>query len=283
MATPDKTAKRMSDLYEMMNDGLSRSEFEEAFIAVVDLVKDVRQGINDDIAEFKEELRSFSEKMKEESNTGNLSFKETLQGMVEDTLDTMEQRVLALKDGETPVKGIHYEDGYTPEKGVDYFDGENGNDGSPDTGDDIIAKIHESEALIDISKIAGLEELEQRLGASAGEGGGAGWGAHPLRIENSSNAAIEKVARTIRYKGAGVSVARTKDGVVEVTIGGGAASTPLTPTGAVNGSNTVFTVVSEPSSVVADGITYYDGAGYTYAALTITMTTPPSQYIRYYA
>ncbi len=54
-----------------------------------------------------------------------------------------------------------------------------------------------------------------------------------------------------------------------------------TPTGTVNGVNTVFTVASEPSAVVSDGITYFNGFGYTYAALTITMDIPPSQYIRY--
>ncbi len=53
-----------------------------------------------------------------------------------------------------------------------------------------------------------------------------------------------------------------------------------TPVGSVNASNTTFTVSAEPSWVVSDGITYFDGAGYSYAALSITMDVPPSQYIR---
>lgn len=79
----------------------------------------------------------------------------------------------------------------------------------------------------------------------------------------------------------------TKYKMAEMMHGGGSStggsSTPLIPTGDVNAMNAVFGVVSEPSSVVADGITYFDGAGYTYASLTITMDIPPSQYIRYYA
>lgn len=63
----------------------------------------------------------------------------------------------------------------------------------------------------------------------------------------------------------------------------GGNSTPLTPIGTVNGINQVFGVVSEPSSVVADGITYYENHGYSYASLQITMDSPPAQYIRYYA
>lgn len=46
-------------------------------------------------------------------------------------------------------------DGYTPIKGVDYFDGKDGKDGSPDSGEDIIAKINTSQSQIDIERIAG--------------------------------------------------------------------------------------------------------------------------------
>lgn len=53
-----------------------------------------------------------------------------------------------------------------------------------------------------------------------------------------------------------------------------------TPAGAVNSSNVSFTVSAEPKWVVSDGITYFDGAGYTYAGLAITMDSPPSLYIR---
>jgi len=53
-----------------------------------------------------------------------------------------------------------------------------------------------------------------------------------------------------------------------------------TPTGTVNGSNTSFTVTAEPLWVVADSATYFDGVGYTYAALTVTMDLAPSIFIR---
>ena len=66
--------------------------------------------------------------------------------------------------------------------------------------------------------------------------------------------------------------------------GGGTSSggggTVETPTGAVNGSNTSYTVTAEPDWVIADGVTYFAGAGYTYAALTITMDQAPNLYIR---
>ncbi len=77
----------------------------------------------------------------------------------------------------------------------------------------------------------------------------------------------------------------TKYKFSELMHGGGSSGSSgtvyYTPIGTVNASNTVFTVTAEPTSVIADGITYFANAGYTYAALTITMDIPPSQYVRY--
>jgi hypothetical protein len=56
--------------------------------------------------------------------------------------------------------------------------------------------------------------------------------------------------------------------------------TVTTPTGTINSVNTVFTVTAEPKFVVADGTTYFANAGYTYAALSITMDIAPSSSIR---
>jgi len=66
----------------------------------------------------------------------------------------------------------------------------------------------------------------------------------------------------------------------ESTGGGGSGVNVETPPESPNGVITVFTVSAEPKWVVADGITYYEGAGYSYAALEITMDVPPSASIR---
>lgn len=85
--------------------------------------------------------------------------------------------------------------------------------------------------------------------------------------------------------GSNMAIAYSKvDGQDTITFtstgGGPGGITVETPTGTVNGSNTTFTVSAEPQWVVADGVTYYDGTGYTYAALTITMDVAPSASIR---
>ncbi len=54
-----------------------------------------------------------------------------------------------------------------------------------------------------------------------------------------------------------------------------------TPTETPDGVILAFTVTTEPTDVIADGIQFFSGQGYTYAALTITFTNPPTQYVRY--
>ena len=53
-----------------------------------------------------------------------------------------------------------------------------------------------------------------------------------------------------------------------------------TPTGAVNQSNVTFTVSATPKWIVADGIIYFSGTGYSIVGLVITMEIAPSFSIR---
>lgn len=78
----------------------------------------------------------------------------------------------------------------------------------------------------------------------------------------------------------------TKYQTAELMHGGGSGSTGTiyyTPTGTVNASNTIFTVTGQPSSVISDGITYFEGFGYSYnlGLNQITMDIAPSQFIKY--
>jgi len=63
-------------------------------------------------------------------------------------------------------------------------------------------------------------------------------------------------------------------------LGGGGGGTISTPTGTVNSSNTSFTAADTPLFVVSDGTIYFEGFGYSLSGLAITMTIPPSQYLR---
>lgn len=57
-------------------------------------------------------------------------------------------------------------------------------------------------------------------------------------------------------------------------------TTVSTPTGLVNGSNTVYTVATTPLYIVADNQTYFENFGYTRVGTTITMDVAPFNFIR---
>lgn len=60
-------------------------------------------------------------------------------------------------------------------------------------------------------------------------------------------------------------------------------ATASTPTGTVDGANATFTAAATPLYIVSDGITYFEGSGYSLVGLVITMDIPPSQYIRVFS
>lgn len=67
----------------------------------------------------------------------------------------------------------------------------------------------------------------------------------------------------------------------EITIAASSGgSTIETPIGTVDSVNATFTVSAQPQYIVSDGITYFNGAGYTYSPLQIILDIPPSQFIR---
>lgn len=57
---------------------------------------------------------------------------------------------------------------------------------------------------------------------------------------------------------------------------GGAGFTELTATGSVNGNNTIFTFIQQPSYIVADGVWYKINKGWSWSVLTATMFVAPT-------
>ncbi len=158
------------------------------------------------------------------------------------------------------IKAKNGNDGITPKKGVDYL--------TPEEVDSLKAEILAEVNMRETPELEIDKEFVKKI----------------VQIMHSlpENDKLE-VSKGIRnassfiYKG-------TKYGMEEMMHGGGSSSSAgvviETPVGVVNAVNNVFTVTAEPLWVVSDGIQYFDGAGYVYAALTITLDVAPSQYIR---
>lgn len=147
------------------------------------------------------------------------------------------------EDGYTPIKGIDYndgEDGYTPIKGKDYFDGQKGEDGSPDSPDQIADKINTLEEKIEQKTIKGLlKEFET------------------LKIM------VQNVSRKSSGGGGGMG-----NIIAEA------------PSGTINGVNTVFTLTNFPKTnallLFWNGQLQRLTSEYTLSGKTITFLTAPT-------
>lgn len=149
-------------------------------------------------------------------------------------------------------------DGYSPRKGIDYL--------TPQEVEEMKAELLNT--LRAEMTVPDQEQIVEDL----------------LKTIKDRKLSINDLADTESF------IMRTRDGMMtrykyeELMHGAGSGSggaTYYVPTGTVDASNAVFGVTAQPTSVIADGITYFEGFGYSYAALSITMDIPPSQYIKY--
>lgn len=156
-----------------------------------------------------------------------------------------------------------------------------GIDGSPDTPDQVIEKVHASNKLIEPSKIRGLINVINevaRYGTNP-QGQNVG-GGNPLVLK-SNGARISDYITDLNVTGAGGTLTYSNNGVATLNLtGGGGGFTELAATGTCDGINAVFTFTSVPSYIVSDGVwlkaTGKSGTAFwTNVGLTITMTNPP--------
>lgn len=154
-----------------------------------------------------------------------------------------------------------------------------------DNGEVIVGKINgldsESDNLkIDISHIKGIDILEKSFDSkisSIPRGTIGGGGNRPLQIQ-SSGVIKEKVARVLNFIGSGVnSIVRTADGVVTISLVAGAGSTVYseTPSGLINGSNTIYTTANTITNVLSFAINgqFIHPSEYSAVGTTITFVT----------
>lgn len=76
------------------------------------------------------------------------------------------------------------------------------------------------------------------------------------------------------FVGAGV-IATASLSDVEVNIPGGGGFTELVATGTINGINTAFTFIQQPTYIVMDGGWYKVNGGWTWSNPTATLSIPP--------
>lgn len=121
-----------------------------------------------------------------------------------------------------------------------------------------------------------LEKIEERIQEIANRPATGGMPTLRLHV----NGEYIGNTRDLVLSGSGVSSTETNGMQTIVITSGSGGFTVETPSGAVDASNSTFTVTAAPQYVISDGITYFENKGYTRSGLTITMDIPPSQYLR---
>lgn len=192
--------------------------------------------------------------------------KEDIEMMVSHVLN----KIPKPKDGETPIRGVDY---FTDED-IKYIASEvleliptpeDGKDAEELDPNDVVNLIKDKK-LISIDDIVGLRENIRVLASQIGESKGGRY---------LSGAGVPSLSA-----GSNVTLTPKSDGgfTVNATSAGFAKEVP---TGAINGSNTTYTVANEPLFVLIDGLMRTDGYGYTYTTGTIEVDalTPPVQSI----
>lgn len=161
------------------------------------------------------------------------------------------------------------------DKGEDGRNGKNGKDGSPDTPEQVMEKLQTlKEAWLEVKAIKGLDEVLNQINNNFSN---QIKGFAPRALASLYDVDVRTITdqQTLVWDG-------VKRKFVPGTPTSGSGFTKEVPTGTVDGSNATFTVAHTPNYVVSDGVTLFDGAGYTIAGLTLTLTVPPQEYIRSY-
>ena len=274
-----KKLEKIEALHKMVSDSLTKEDFVTSFENVVNYVKRIEKKTDADFTALKANLESLARKIQSDTTGDVETLKKDALGIVEIAVTNMmndyADRVAVLDDKLAKVR-----------------DGEDGKDADEEViVDKVLSRIPKPLAPYDDTEVReDIEELQvdvEELKKAHAEGKNISVVQSPSRGIFVYIDGVKKgiISNMNLVPGTNMAIAYSEvNGQPTLTFnatGGGPGGISVeTPTGLVNASNTTYTVSAEPLWVVADGTTYYDGAGYTYAALSITMDIPPSASIR---
>ena len=157
-----------------------------------------------------------------------------------------------------------------PADGKQGAQGEKGEDGSPDTGEQIVEKLNPLKNVLDFQVLRNIPDFVQVKDIPGGGGGG-----QYLTFRDSTGARISAQVTDIQF-GAGISASYASG---KITITTTASTAVLTATGTIDDSNKDFTFTQKPSVIVMNGATYQQTGGaitwtWTAGTLTATLSSP---------
>lgn len=282
MDEQQQNLQKLQDILKLIGNTITKGEFIEAFKQVIKLVLGIQETTRAAIAKLESTYENLVQHGKDthaqaltdlKKQTNDLFVRDRLNAMdkrVDDKLSTVKNG----KDGKSP----------RPEDVVPHVMKQvrMPKDGSPDTPEDIRGKLEslKGKDRLNVSAVDGLDEMIKQANKDGKSvefrGGRVGFLLYIGGVKKALITNINFVA------GTGMAISYTKvNGQDTVTLAAtGSGVTVETPTGTVNATNKVFTPTSQPKWIVADGTTYYEGAGYSWNGTDITTDIAPSSFIR---
>lgn len=279
----DPRLKKMQDIFDLVQESITRDEFVAAFEVLRKKVAAMQAGNEKDLALMKGAIDALAEKLRTDNSADAAQMRRECDAMMAEcdslmtTMETLIQKVSAFKQAKNGTPGKHAD----PEMVAALVLPRVLQALPPDieeTPDELVGKINSADVLIAKDSVEGLADLEKAVNEKTGNTTRVGWGAHPLVVQGLG-VVIDKNTRVIDFEGSGVSsVVRSKDGVVTVTLSGGSGGSafqrPLS--GALTGTNTWTTA---PNVLVIDGVprqkVQTDGTVMWTGTLTTVLTNAP--------
>lgn len=272
MTTETKMTK-MEEILKLLDEGLTRTEFEDAFKIVLDTIDKLRKDNGSEFDQMHQAITALSAKLKADNGDDVAGIRKECQQMMTQMMSENTSNMNFLKDTAGRLRaGKDGKDGANPDPAdvVPLVLAQLPPD-VEETGDQIIEKINSAETLISKDSVEGLADLEKGVEEVKKRPLGA-FGRSLLQffVNGSKKGAIQYLNL---IAGSGVTLTYNNAyGRNDVTISAaGGAFSILTATGTIDDSNKVFTFVSTPTIVIVNGASYINGAGVTIVGTTATL------------
>ncbi len=284
-----KTLRRLTSI---LNGGeLTKEEFVKSFEEVVKIVLDIEQKIVNGNAADKAASQAEFDSLKAKSKDDFASYKKdatTFVGKlvadfklsIQDRLDGIDTELASFSDDRAQDKEDLRTELAAMIPTIEEIETK-----LPVLGKEIrnALELLQGDDRLDISAIRGVEKLQLEILAAQKSGKPVSFVGGARGIYVYIGGIKKGIMNTLNFvAGTGMTIAYSKvngfDTLTFNSSGGGV--TVETPVEIPNAVITVFTVSARPKWIVADGTTYYEGAGYSYASLQVTLDVPPSSFIR---
>jgi hypothetical protein len=280
MKVTDSDLKRFAKFKEVFGDALTKEDFVTSFENVVKLVLEISKKLQIDAGDLRRECDALKKDILKANDDSFIGLKEEAEAFIGQSINkivsTLQSR---LDQAETDIGKLRSD--------VDAVS--NGKAGDEERLLEKMRLLVPSMSEIEngLPRLASIErdvvDLNAQLRQAAKTGKKISFVGGARGIYLYVGGVKKGIMNTLNFvAGSNMAIAYSRvngaDTITFTASGGG--TTVETPPETPNASTTVFTVTSQPRWIVADGITYYEGSGYSYSSLQVTMDIAPSSFIR---